>query len=627
MRHALQSFLFLIPVLILSWACSSDSIRFSTGGDAENVDVGGDPDEETIDERDLSDQEDDAVTKDCMGRNGLCIFLNDSCPVGFSEVFASLGCIDPSPRCCVPEQTPACETEGGYCENPGASLGCNPGYIMSPNELGCDYIAGNCCLPGDCLDMDGICVGTAECPPGTRYTWMPFGCEEPEAYCCLPDRPVACEEQDGYCESPVSSACYSQGYGVSLDPLGCDELGGFCCLPEQSSCEVSGGMCIGWAPPCPETHFTDWTLECSYGQCCTLLERGMCLLSGGYCTETDQACNEDHETLDEGYDPYELPIGCSWYKRRCCLPRNCSGYVGALADCQYQYYSDNAGELCTEAVCMDAPCVTDADCDQAAGARLGEYCVMGNCVYCWQDSQCDSDQVCRTGRCVSSDASCITEPPCSDDYCRLVSPSEAPCPVCVCNSIFSISCARDEDCQIISSHPYRHCVYGRCAECREDSECTWGNCLPPGLCYLMEPHSSALYGIWLIGWSGGMDHYSYFRFEPDGVLRRGSYEQTGAWADDIPNMPCYPAGVVPMPLLGTWEPEITESGFLVVWMSLNISCDAGSGWRARYAVTVSDDGSFASFYNIDEERSYDATRVPTDRCTPDFSDCETPTYP
>jgi hypothetical protein len=181
---------------------------------------------------------------------------------------------------------------------------------------------------------------------------------------------------------------------------------------------------------------------------------------------------------------------------------------------------------------------------------------------------------------------------------------------------------------VLSLFPFKHCVYGRCAECRNDSECTYGNCLPPGICYEMTPNIDYLYGTWLVGWAGGMDHFSYFRFEPDGTLRRGSYQQAGAWSDDVPPMPCWPDGVVPSPLIGTWEPEITQSGFLVVRIRLNISCDSGEGWTTRFVIyPTGNDGISATFDSVDSDLEYMAWKVPTETCEPDFSTCDLPQGP
>ena len=309
------------------------------------------------------------------------------------------------------------------------------------------------------------------------------------------------------------------------------------------------------------------------------------------------------------------------------LPPECDRFISALMDCPYQYVTEIRPQACPQAVCMNSPCEKDDDCPLAGSSENGDKCVLGNCVYCWEDVDCAEGFACRGGRCVDLEANpCGNHPPCQAPRCSMVSVSERPCPVCVCDSIHQIPCQEDMDCLVISSHPYRRCVYGRCADCKDDTDCDYGNCLPPGMCFDMRPHPEALYGAWLIGWPGGLDHFSYFRFEPDGTLRRGVYEGAGAWADDIPGLPCWP-DPWPRALVGTWEPEVTASGFLVVRMSLNVTCDDGAGWSTRYNVTPSNDGTSATFHHVDGDQHYQGWRVPTDSCTADFTECREPTYP
>jgi len=310
------------------------------------------------------------------------------------------------------------------------------------------------------------------------------------------------------------------------------------------------------------------------------------------------------------------------------LPTECERFISALADCPYQYVTEIRPGACPRAVCMNSPCTEDDDCPLAGSSDNGDLCVLGNCVYCWEDAGCGEGFACRGGRCVDVETNpCGNNPPCSGPRCSMVSVSERPCPVCVCDSIFQIPCEEDMDCLVISSHPYRRCVYGRCADCKDDTDCSYGNCLPPGMCFDMQPHPEALYGAWLIGWIGALEHFSYFRFEPDGTLRRGMYTVAGAWADDIPALPCWPDDLWPRPLVGTWEPEVTASGFLVVRMSLNLPCDDGAGWSTRYNISLQNDGSSASFQHVDGDQHYQGWRVPVDSCTPDFTTCSEPTYP
>lgn len=303
----------------------------------------------------------------------------------------------------------------------------------------------------------------------------------------------------------------------------------------------------------------------------------------------------------------------------------CGRFVSAKADCSYQWYQPAEEGRCPQTNCLDERCLRDADCPIAGLGEAGASCVLGSCAFCWEDTQCDGSLVCRGGRCVESALFCPRTPSCTDERCGLVTPSEGPCPVCVCDSTASISCEQDTDCQIISHHSYQNCVFGRCADCRNDDDCEFGSCLPPGICFDMDPHPETLYGTWLIGWAGGLDHFSYFRFEPDGTFRRGVYESDGGLLDDIPSLPCdvreWP---IPYPLVGTWEPEITASGFLVVEVTLNLICDDGEGWNTRFSVAFSEDGSSATFDLVGADAAYQGARVPAHVCTGDMSFCRTP---
>lgn len=304
----------------------------------------------------------------------------------------------------------------------------------------------------------------------------------------------------------------------------------------------------------------------------------------------------------------------------------CPTLVGATAACAFQYTEPSADpHPCVDAECLLAPCAGDADCPRSGADVRGSTCVLGSCVFCWQDDQCPGPERCRAGRCVSDETpACPAPAPCIRAGCRLVTPSEQPCPVCVCDTPFDKPCETDEECLVYSSHPYRRCVYGRCADCRSDDDCTHGRCLPPGVCYAMTPDVESLYGTWLVGWAGGLDHFSYVRFEPDGTFRRGRYVETGSFADDVPSLPCDVGTPLTTPLLGTWEPEITQSGFLVVRVALNVPCDSGEGWGARWAVTLGDDETPATFRDIDEDTTLTAYPVEGGHCAADMSLCDEP---
>jgi len=300
-------------------------------------------------------------------------------------------------------------------------------------------------------------------------------------------------------------------------------------------------------------------------------------------------------------------------------------YVGAAAECPFRLV-EGAGGACDAAVCADR-CGADSDCPNSA-----PFCVLGNCVSCWQDSSCGAGAYCRDGRCkdaVADPPGCPDPGPCDAARCHLVGVSEEPCPVCVCDSIFDLACADDFDCQVLSSHPYGRCVWGRCAECRSDDECPAGTtCIPPGMCFVTEPDPSRLYGLWLVGWYGGLDHFSYLRFEPDGTLRRGAYPADGAWSDDILDLSCSDEWPRPAaPQLGTWEREPTQSTQLAVRVRPNGDCWLEAAWPLqRFAVVLANDGRSADFLSIDGEGQLMGVRMPAERCAEDLSVCDLPSW-
>jgi len=203
-----------------------------------------------------------------------------------------------------------------------------------------------------------------------------------------------------------------------------------------------------------------------------------------------------------------------------------------------------------------------------------------------------------------------------------VSISEVPCPVCLCKETLSDPCQTDNDCFELSPYLYSRCVYGRCGMCRNDADCPGTRCLPPGLCRDTTAHPAALYGTWLIGWPGGLNHYSLFRFEPDGTLRRGPLPADPIWADDIPPFPCEPGAAEQWPLLGIWES--VDEGALRIRLTSGVPCD-GVAWTAEFRVLVSDDGEHLTLIPPGgTAQTLDAMRVPVDTCDPSFSTCTIP---
>ena len=285
------------------------------------------------------------------------------------------------------------------------------------------------------------------------------------------------------------------------------------------------------------------------------------------------------------------------------------------------------------APCLPEPCASDNDCTQINTIGAGNKCVMGNCVFCVNDDECQSPEVCRTGMCVRKSEACPGTPECAAAGCTPMEISETSCPVCVCMTEYFNSCATDDDCLLISHHPFHFCVNGRCADCRNDGDCTdtGSNCLQPGICYTMAPHPSAIYGSWLIGYyGGGFNHFSYFRFEPDGTLRRGIYQEEGpaGWADDIFLFDCPAAGgESPGPLVGTWEPEITESGFLVIRIDLKAACNPEGEGLSRWLITPDETGEMITLKSVENPDSVEFFGIhlkPGTSCNSAFTQCIPP---
>ena len=304
----------------------------------------------------------------------------------------------------------------------------------------------------------------------------------------------------------------------------------------------------------------------------------------------------------------------------------------ARAECAFQLAFQSEFPCGWVLFCLPQPCENDLDCYQIhTYLDAGRRCVAGNCVFCWNDEQCPEGLLCRGGQCLRPDqGSCpylLPWPECSNSGCNLVRTSEDMCSACLCDTLFRLPCTSDLECLAISHYPYSRCVYGRCAECRKDLDCPGGQtCIPPGICFTMQPHPEALYGAWLIGWGGGMDHFSYFRFEPDGTFRRGRYVNEGAWSDDIgpSSVPCHPSPPDGM-TFGTWSPLYTASSLLGVFVTLNLYCDQGAGATARWLFSVSADGDTATVTDLDVENlTYEAYRVDMDACDPSFTSCEVP---
>ena len=454
--------------------------------------------------------------------------------------------------------------------------------------------------------------------------------------------PPGCCLTDNDCNDPETAAIFvCAGKG-----LGEPEWAGVCVPPAteagrcwaNSECD-NGQLCIGaslcgcgmdcdmdmWNGPgiCIDPDATCQTIQPSWveeicnaasvvvwdGEACVATCPGCCGCQG-WCDYTFQSMDECHAAC------LEKP------------PPECPTYITALADSHHGLYTGDDG--CPTISAMNIRCESDETCAGLADAGLpgfGQTCVLGNCVQCWNNAQCGYTEICRGGRCVPpGPGPCPDAGACSAPGCHLINPSEAPCAVCSCDTVYNITCSQDANCLPFSFHPFSRCVYGRCADCRSDADCDWGRCIQPGICYEMTPPADLLFGTWLIGWSGGMNHFSYFRFETDGTLRRAAYETTdpmSSFMDDVPPFwdTCDPGWPVPAPLIGTWEPEVTQSGFLVIRVRLGLTC-ADDGWNARWMVSPTQSGPWTTLFDdIYEGMDLYGWKVDGGLCADDFSYC------
>ena len=521
-------------------------------------------------------------------------------------------------------------------------------------------------IPPDAVAPPGCCLTHSDCndpDAASSSVCAGFGLGEPDwAGVCMPAAGEA-----GRCwsdsECPNGQICHGEslcGCGMDCD-MDMMMAPGICITP-NSVCQTiqptwaeeicnaasivvwDGEACVETCPGCCGCQgWCDYAFQ-TIADCQNACTPPGCVTFDGSCDDAipdspwwywnGNACVMEDSCVCEGcpgtFATLEECKGtCNW------TPSACPTYIAARADSYHGLFKSESG--CPSVSAMSVRCKKDADCEGLANPGLpdlGDTCVLGNCVWCWNDDECQPGLVCRAGRCVdSAPLDCPNPGTCDAPNCHLITPSESPCPVCACDEIYNLDCHTDLDCLPFSFHPFSRCVYGRCVDCRNDDDCDWGRCMQPGMCWEMTPPEDMLFGTWLLGWAGGMDHFSYFRFETDGTFRRSAYDTSdpvGAWADDVPSLyqVCDPGGPVPAPLVGTWEPEVTASGYLLVRVSLNLPCATGQGWTDLWAVNWLEGSPWtANFEDIDGDMNLMGWKVDGTACFDDFSVCPVPDYP
>lgn len=120
----------------------------------------------------------------CEDLDGVCVDA-ETCPRDMRFSYVPYDCGADTPYCCLPDLETACGQQGGYCEHP-ASQGCSMGFDISPQDLGCAYYGGFCCLaPGECMPEGEIINAGDVCCPGLIET-APIFLEDEGWGDCLP---------------------------------------------------------------------------------------------------------------------------------------------------------------------------------------------------------------------------------------------------------------------------------------------------------------------------------------------------------------------------------------------------------------------------------------------------------
>ena len=350
-------------------------------------------------------------------RSGRCINCSQSgCPTNKWCNISTGRCIDTPPPCSVDKDCPA---PRGSCLN-GGCLSCASQFICPSGQI-CNQATGLCGKPpctsdNDCPAPSGSCQ-TGVCQTCARDFTCASGqqCENSTGRCRTLPPPCTSNRQ---CTSP---------YGTCRGGK-CESCRNFSC-PSGQQCNTLSGLCYTPTKTCrKDSDCSSPNGTCRFGRCasCTAFSCS----SGTTCNTTTglcKGCSKDSEC--------KSPNG--W-----CRSRRCT---------TCRFYSCSGGLQCnyTSGRCEPRTCTSHRRCQAPRGA-----CYQGKCQTCNGDFACSSKQIC-------------------DKVSGLCQPK----PECVRHS----DCRSDQLCLSERCVPY---ACDKLNACPDGQQCIHRRCVPVyGLCY------------------------------------------------------------------------------------------------------------------------------------------------
>lgn len=318
------------------------------------------------------------------------------------------------------------------CEDGSVPAGCPTG-ICTDEVVSCTQICSDGSVPTGC--EDNTC-------PDPSLTYPNCDCNCPEGQTCNSDR--QCVAGGGSCTSAADCAdneqCDPSGQCVPLvcadgspnyPDCGCDNCppgqlcnsdSGQCIPPERDTLDLEDQSCTstadcednqvcqdGTCVPDDEDQSCTSTADCNEGQIC---QNGTCVPDGGReSCNTNNDCGPD-KICQNGRcfcDCQGSPISCSEQCAGVCLEESVSCPCQGNGECtppQKCVTSTSGQNVCSdddgEGVCPDGSRVA---CDQncPGGSK------PANCRACNADSDCEANQICNRGACITEDPALSTD--------------------------------------------------------------------------------------------------------------------------------------------------------------------------------------------------------------------------